>query len=407
MMLIITLLIHVSCKELVYFVQVARHGARSPSGYMEWDENRWFDGESVLSADGMRQHYLIGQHLRRRYVDSGFLSLEFNMTQVKLVANEVERTQRSLLSQMLGFYPTRSWKKPLLKNPPVPIKLKNSTKISEDFQIPGFYMKVSPGNTMLRAKDGCPEYKQFTKKRKNTQEMQEIFNKYSDIITKVGLKYNITTQEAQGKTLDIIASIRSNSFAGFKWDKDFDEDFCDRAQQLYMEYKHYVSFSPDFIARFTSSDFFEGLYGILDDVRNGKNTEKATIFLAHDTTLFSIFSGLGVWLKEQPPFASVLLFEVFKDGDEFQISLVYNMENVQVPGFPEDYVELDKFLEYISDRSLEDTEKACNDIKGLPIENPKTASFIVEEYDSVVLSSALAISHYVVILLLIISLFKK
>ena len=167
MMLIITLLIHVSCKELVYFVQVARHGARSPSGYMEWDENRWFDGESVLSADGMRQHYLIGQHLRRRYVDSGFLSLEFNMTQVKLVANEVERTQRSLLSQMLGFYPTRSWKKPLLKNPPVPIKLKNSTKISEDFQIPGFYMKVSPGNTMLRAKDGCPEYKQFTKKRKN------------------------------------------------------------------------------------------------------------------------------------------------------------------------------------------------------------------------------------------------
>ena len=99
--------------------------------------------------------------------------------------------------------------------------------------------------------------------------------------------------------------------------------------------------------------------------------------------------------------------EVFKDGDEFQISLVYNMENVQVPGFPEDYVELDKFLEYISDRSLEDTEKACNDIKGLPIENPKTASFIVEEYDSVVLSSALAISHYVVILLLIISLFKK
>lgn len=407
MIWIIPLIIHVSSKELVYFVQVARHGARSPSGYMEWDQNRWFDGESVLSGDGMRQHYLIGQHLRKRYVDSGFLSHEYNMTEVKLVANEVERTQRSLISQMLGFYPTRSWKKPLLKNPPVPIKLKNNTKIAEDFQIPGFYMKVNPGNTMLRAKDGCPEYKIFTKKRKTTQEIQEIFKKYSDIITKVASKYNITVQEAQGKTLDIIASVRSDSFAGFTWDKDFDENFCDRAQQLYMEYKHYVSFSPDFIARFTSSDFFEGLYQILDDVRYGRNTEKATIFLAHDTTLFSIFSGLGVWLKQQPPFASVLLFEVFKDGDDFQISWVYNMENVNVPGFSEEYVELDKFLDYISERSLEDSEKACDDIKSLPVEDPKTKSFIVEEHDSVVLSSALAISHYIVILLLIISLFKK
>ena len=182
---ILQLIIYVSSKELVYFLQVARHGARSPSGYMEWDEGRWLDGESVLSGDGMRQHYLIGKHLRKRYVDSGFLSSEFNATQLKLVANEVERTQRSLMSQMLGLYPTRTWKKPLRKNPEVPIKLRNNTKVSGNLQIPGFYMKVSPGNTMLRAKDGCPDYKLYTKKRKNSSEMQEIFKKYSNIISKV------------------------------------------------------------------------------------------------------------------------------------------------------------------------------------------------------------------------------
>ena len=406
MLWIIYLIIHVSSKELVYFLQVARHGARSPSGYMEWDQNRWFDGESVLSGDGMRQHYLIGKHLRKRYVHSGFLSSEFNNTQIKLVANEVERTQRSLASQMLGLYPTRTWKKPLLKNPSVPIKIKNNAKLPEDFQIPGFYMKVSPGNTMLRAKDGCPEYKEYTKKRKSSNEMQGIFKKYSNIISKVATKYNISFVEAEGRTMDIIASIRSNSFAGFGWDKDFDESFCDQAQELYMEYKHYVSFSPDFIARFTSSDFFEGLYGILDDVRNGKNTEKATIFLAHDTTLFSIFSGLGVWLEEQPPFATVLLLEVFKDGNKFEISWVYNMKRIIVPGFSKKYAKIDEFMNFIKTRTLEDSDKACKDIKNLTIENFKTKSLIAEENNSVILCSNLSISLYLAMIIAIISLFK-
>jgi hypothetical protein len=207
----------------------------------------------------------------------------------------------------------------------------------------------------------------------------------------------------------VIASVRSNSFAGFKWDSDFDEAFCDRAQELYMEYKRFVNFSPDFVARFTASDLFNGLAEILERVQKGENTEKATIFLAHDTTLFSIFSGLGLWLKEQPPFATILLIEVFLDEatGEMTVRWVYNMENIKVPGFSEEFVELNKFLHFLDDRSFDDSERACKEIENVKFESAKVKSFIIEEPKSVMISTTLALSQFAVVVALLIAYFKR
>ena len=71
--------------------------------------------------------------------------------------------------------------------------------------------------------------------------MQEIFKKYSSIISKVVTKYKISFVKSEGRTLDIIPSKCSNSFADLFWDKGFDESFRYQAQEFYLEYKNYVS----------------------------------------------------------------------------------------------------------------------------------------------------------------------
>jgi len=48
----------------------SRHGARSPGEpipNMNWDD--WPDGPKMLTPVGMRQLYILGRYLRKRYID--------------------------------------------------------------------------------------------------------------------------------------------------------------------------------------------------------------------------------------------------------------------------------------------------------------------------------------------------
>ena len=408
MLLVLLTIATVSSRSLVYFIELARHGARSPSNNMEWDENRWPDGASILTPEGMRQHFQIGKFLKTRYnINTPSIPSEYNVTSLTLIANEVERTQRSLMSQMLGFYPKKTWNKKLSKNPSVPINLKNTTFVGNDFFIPAFYMQIAAGNTMLRAKDGCPQYKSYVKSRKKSSGADKIFDKYKDIVQQVQQKYECSYKEAKDLILEITSSIRSNSFAENSWDPYFDEKFCEKAQELYMEIKHFSSFSPDYIARFTASDFLRGIYEILDKVRNRQIEDKGTIFLAHDTTIFSVISGLGAWMSEQPPFATVLLFEVYFNEDRFEIEMIYNMKSVRVPGFGKFVVGIDEFLDYLKGRSFEDFDKSCQDIEKIPIEEESIEKLEVSDDSHISLNTCFALSQYFIVFTLFYMFLKK
>lgn len=64
----------------------------------------------MLTSSGMRQHYMIGNQLRKRYVksspeDDKLLSEKFKHDEVYVRSTQVKRTIQSALSQMLGMYP--------------------------------------------------------------------------------------------------------------------------------------------------------------------------------------------------------------------------------------------------------------------------------------------------------------
>ena len=106
--LALTLLIFcvfVKADELVFVLEIWRHGARAPL-QNKYSQEFKVDTE-MLTASGRRQHYLIGRFLRDRYIDRmKFLSPTFKHNEVHVTSTHIARTIESARSHMLGFYPT-------------------------------------------------------------------------------------------------------------------------------------------------------------------------------------------------------------------------------------------------------------------------------------------------------------
>ncbi|OMJ68713.1 hypothetical protein SteCoe_33767 [Stentor coeruleus] len=385
--------------ELVYFVEVARHGARGPSNFMPWDQGRWPSGESALTPEGMRQHYLIGQYLRFRYITNNpFLSNTYNQSELLLVSSTKDRAYQSLQSQILGLYPNQTIpNRQFIKYPPLHVSENLSFNASQF--IPAWAIVVNQIDPMLHSKDKCPDYDVYEKKRKNSKGNEKIIDKYAEEVKVVQERYNITEKEARKMIFKIIGSIRSNKFAGYDWDPVFDEKFVERSQELYMESKTFTGYSPDYVARFVGSDFWNDFIRQVEEVRNGQMKLKASIYSAHDTTLMSIFATLGMTLHIQPPFASIILLELHKENGNFFIQMLYNMQNIELPGCPNEKCPIEKFLNYISRRVFEDTDKACKGL--LKLKEESYTISIVDEVppDFIVINSAIVIAEIVLLLL--------
>ena len=52
----------------------------------------------------MRSHYLLGKDIRKRYVDTGFLSDHYDPKELFVESTQVDRTIQSVQSQLLGIY---------------------------------------------------------------------------------------------------------------------------------------------------------------------------------------------------------------------------------------------------------------------------------------------------------------
>lgn len=65
-------------------IEICRHGARSPMNQdVNVTQSYWPMGLEQLTEVGQRQHYLIGQELRKRYIDSHkLLDPHYNSSQL-------------------------------------------------------------------------------------------------------------------------------------------------------------------------------------------------------------------------------------------------------------------------------------------------------------------------------------
>ncbi|OSX77255.1 hypothetical protein BU14_0154s0031 [Porphyra umbilicalis] len=92
---------------LLLAVVLCRHGARSPLYTFPGDVrplDAWGVGPGGLTPAGAAAHYALGGRLRSRYVDSGFLSPTWNVSEVYVRSTAIDRALLSAYAQMAGLY---------------------------------------------------------------------------------------------------------------------------------------------------------------------------------------------------------------------------------------------------------------------------------------------------------------
>jgi hypothetical protein len=103
LLLLISTLVY---SKIAFVNEVCRHGARAP--FLDESDTRFPNGDGMLTASGMRQHYLLGKQLATRYVstegEEKLLSEEFDPEEIYVRSTQVKRTIQSAESQILGLY---------------------------------------------------------------------------------------------------------------------------------------------------------------------------------------------------------------------------------------------------------------------------------------------------------------
>ena len=358
-----------SCySEVVFVAEIARHGARVPAQLFPWDKKNkhWLYGKDELTPSGMRQHFLLGQELRQRYVvDQEVLSDTFQVGEVDVLASDLDRTIDSAQSQLRGLYPPSTG--PLVSAGAVPpIEVTNLTAIEEalgsaalPYQSTVFPVHVTPimDDFILRPKYAC----------------QTIVNWTAEIAT--SLVYNTTARaseevisilEAALPGVDVVSefieinnNLKCNLFEGLPLPTQFTPDFVSNASSVF-DSVFSLFYSDDDIARLYASALLVDLQQYLEAVASGREGPAFKLYMTNEETVAGVLAGLQVFDLKQPVFASNIIVEVNSGASGFTVRLLYDDKALLVPTCNAIDCPLSTFLSFIDSRVFPDFVEQCN-----------------------------------------------
>lgn len=373
------ILLVVACwSNIVYFVEVSRHGARGPNSFMPWDSSeRWPYGEKNLLDEGLRQHYLLGCYLRSRYIKNRhFLQSTYNSTEIKVYSTSISRTVFSMQSQLLGLYPQHPF--PNL-NPHLPISTSPKTINAQGPKIP-IFLDTSTIEPMLLAEDYCLPFKDHVKEQRLSLDYQKLIKKYKLLLAPISSYFQTTNDKSLSLFLEVLGSATSNQFMGYSIPFEFDENWVEKSQKLYIDLRKVLRYSNEYVQKFASSQFFNEIISQFDAKVNNATELKATLYSAHDTTLMNIFSTLNIPLDVQPPYAAMVLFELYLFGHKYYVQMLYNDKPVRIPTCGSEFCEYNEFRSYVMSRTFRNVTSACENLL-VYARNIKIKTLIAEELE--------------------------
>ncbi|XP_076816585.1 prostatic acid phosphatase-like [Clavelina lepadiformis] len=295
--------------ELVFANLIWRHGSRSALYSYPSDpyNNKpiWPQGPGQLTQVGMRQEYELGRFFRQRY--GKLLSEEYKRSEIYIRSTDVDRTLMSAECNMAALYPPsgrQKWNGTNTTWQPIPV---HTIPVETDY--------------LLRFPlHDCPKYSELSSQIVHSPIYQKIEEKYAPFLKELA---NFTQWDG---TMNIKAA----------WDVE-DALVCEKAANLALP-----SWVTDDrlkklneIAGIDMGVLFGGtnpgyqvkiakaggagllVKAILDNIQRAidfENTYKVVAYSAHDTTLSALLNALQAYNMRPPPFASAILFEVYKQA---------------------------------------------------------------------------------------------
>lgn len=342
----------VSEGNLVYVTVLFRHGDRSPVKAYPTDpyqESAWPQGFGQLSQIGMRQHYNLGQFLRKRY--KGFLNESYDRHEISVRSTDYDRTLMSAEANLAGLYPPSGSQ---VFNPDIPWQ-----------PIPVHTVPMSEERLLSFPLKDCPRYKQLMDETEHTEEFLNVTALYEDVIqlvrNKTGL--NNTNIESVWSVYDTLFCESQHNMSAPDWVTDevmsklkFLKDFA--FQIIFGVYKQLEKSRLQ--GGMLLGEIVKNLTAMASE--NPRPRLKMMMLSAHDTTVAALQASLNVFNGIQPPYASCHIFELHENNGSYSVSMFYRnsteLYKLQLPGCAPD-CPLEDFKALTKPSISEDRDKEC------------------------------------------------
>ena len=310
-------------EDLIFAVTYIRHGDRAPYAQIDSPnfKYQWPGGIGELTPEGMNQEYLLGKELRVRYIDTlHLLPAVYKNNAIYVLSTDSNRTIMSAESLLMGLYPPGTG--PKMGN--------GSAALPDDFQPVPIRVVQGKQKNILRPEQQNPErFKYLMDNVSHTQQAwteENIkhagdFKRWSVIIGKPIKTFD--------DFLIFADTVRCMSLHGIPIPEGLNKDEVSKILSA-ADYLTALQYVPHEVAYFMASGFLSQLNTDFQLAADGKQPYKYILYSGHDTTICGIMSALGKPLQINPPYASHVDFELYKNGSDYFVKVRYNGETVKL-----------------------------------------------------------------------------
>ncbi len=303
-----------SADSLIFAMDVIRHGDRTPTKVIPTVPYVWSDGLGQLTAKGMQQEYQLGQAFRKEYIEETHLLPDhYSFGTLKALSTDTDRTRMSAESCLLGLYP-----------------LGTGPKLGNDFALPQGFQPIPVAAVPKKAQWPMEEYNEDIETRlsltpawvQKTKALAPNFERWS---------------QAMGITIQNIAQLDELGNVLWIYQQNgipLPQGLTETDIKTMEDTGVWAMLTPlrdPKILRITGRPLFHLIVKDLSQAAENKSAVKYELIAAHDTTLLSLLSVMGVPISEQPPYASDLNFELFQSEKTQYLSVKFNGNLVSIP----------------------------------------------------------------------------
>ena len=296
-----------SCAPVLKLVILLfRHGDRSPSnpyhGYTH--ESYWPQGLGQLTILGMQQQYALGEFIKQRYIPN-YLSSAYKRVECSIRSSDIDRTIMSALAQLSAIFPPTGeqvWNSSLLWQP-----------------IPVFALTGESSNILRSYSAKCPALTESNLQFTKGKQYKDASLQYKDLFKNISDATNSSvslTNIWQYSDTTICDKAHNLTLAG--WAQNNYEDLI-----MLNNWNLKAFYARKEIQPFISGRLMSYFWELVNACMNSSADTKAYFLSAHDITLMGLLSALNVWNDKQPPYASLVISELFQDGDDWYLQFSY------------------------------------------------------------------------------------
>ncbi|XP_023063197.1 prostatic acid phosphatase isoform X2 [Piliocolobus tephrosceles] len=290
----------VLAKELKFVTLVFRHGDRSPIDTFPTDpikESSWPQGFGQLTQLGMKQHYELGEYIRKRY--RTFLNESYKHEQVYVRSTDVDRTLMSAMTNLAALFPPEGvsiWNPNLLWQP-IPV---HTVPISEDQLL---YLPFR----------NCPRFQELGSETLTSEEFQKRLHPYKDFIATLGKLSGFHGKDLFGIWSKIYDPLYCESVHNFTLPSWATEEAMTKLRELseLSLLSLYGIHKQKEKSRLQGGVLVSEILNHMKRATQRPSYKKLIMYSAHDTTVSGLQVALDVYNGLLPPYAACHLMELY------------------------------------------------------------------------------------------------